>query len=58
MFNTTPSKNRGFQKSSTEFLRLITGFESGGPRLVSRGRGGDSDLENPAKKRRYGKMKP
>ena len=52
MFNTTPSKNRRFKKSSTEFLRLVTGFESRGPRLVSRRRGGDYDLESPAKKRR------
>ena len=44
--NTTPSKKHGFLQNSTKFRKLVTGFESSGSRLVSGGRGVDSDLES------------
>ena len=57
VLNTTPSKKRGFNQSSTEFCKLVTGFGSSGSRFVSGVCGVDSDLESPAKKRLQGKTK-
>ena len=45
--NTTPSKKHGFLQNSTKFRKLVTGFESRGSRIVSGGRGVDSNLESP-----------
>ena len=51
----TPLKKCGFHQSSNEFCNLVSGFESSRSKLISVGRGVDSDYANPAKKQRYGK---
>ena len=52
---TTPSKKRRFQQSSTEFQSVVSGFESTSSKPVSVKCGMGSECASPAKRRRYGK---
>ena len=54
-FETTPSKKRRFQQSSTEFQSVVSGFESTSSKPVSVKCGMGSECSSPAKRRRYGK---